>query len=631
MISRSLRESFIPILLVLGALFLLLLYVRYEANLEADQVTVITIQAPGSTAPVDDEEAMPSISTARSDDPRYLAAAKLAEAEHWQEAEAEYRRILAEAPSSQAWADLGVIRYRLEDYAEALADFDRAVNLEPVFVGAYFYRALAYKRLDRLAAAEADYRSLIAAAPYHFEGHYNLGLLLLQRGEYAQSAELLLKASELGGGERRARALYHHGEALLAQGKGYFGRARQSFERAIRLHPAFVEPRLALAEMEPDTAAGRESAAEWYQQALKLASGSPVNLAKIALGLRSRGRDDEAKTIYLKAIELDPTYTLAQYNLGVLMLDHKEWAQAAERFRTVLQYEPEHEQAWFNLGRSAFRLKDYEAAATHYQKAMALRGGDYPEALLNLGLVHSARNDYASAVAAYQRAIELQPGYASAWYNLGLAQRRRDDMPAAIQAFLSAINSRPDYPQAWYNLGLSYAAIGDNEQAIQAYEKAIELRPGYRSAQLNLAVRWSREGNDERAVAIYRDVLERHPTYSLAWGNLGQALQRLGRHEEAVEALSRAIELEPGNARAHALLASSLSELARFDEAFPRFQQALDMEPGDSELRLAYAHALRVAGSLSQAHEEAQKGLKLQPEHPGLQRELEVIEQAMGR
>ncbi len=407
MIRRSLRESFVPILLVLGALFLLLLYVRYEAGLEAEQVTVITIQAPSTEQAGDDEEAMPSISVVRSDDPRYQQAARLAEAEQWAEAEAEYRRILAEAPSSQAWADLGLIRYRLEDYAGALVDFDKAVALEPVFVGAYFYRALVHRRLGREQAAERDYRSLIVAAPNHFEGHYNLGLLLLKRGEHPEAAELLQKASELGGGERRARALFHHGEALLAQGREFRGRARQSFERAIRLHPAYIEPRLALAEMEPDSEAGREAAAEWYRQAQSLAAGNPVALTRIALGLARSGKDDEARLIYMKAVELDPTYTLAQYNLGVLMLDNQAWSMAAERFRLVLQYEPKHEQAWFNLGRCDYRLKEYEAAVEHYQRALELRGGDYPEALLNLGLVHAARKDYPLALAAYRRAIEL--------------------------------------------------------------------------------------------------------------------------------------------------------------------------------------------------------------------------------
>lgn len=60
----------------------------------------------------------------------------------------------------QAWSSLGYALRRLGRHAEALAAYDRAIELEPRYAEAVEYRAEAYLQLGRLEEAKAEYLRL---------------------------------------------------------------------------------------------------------------------------------------------------------------------------------------------------------------------------------------------------------------------------------------------------------------------------------------------------------------------------------------------------------------------------------------------------------------------------------------
>lgn len=60
---KMLRESFVPVVLVILGIFLLLLYVQFRAEYNADKVTVIDIQSGGYSSLVEHESVtVPGIS-----------------------------------------------------------------------------------------------------------------------------------------------------------------------------------------------------------------------------------------------------------------------------------------------------------------------------------------------------------------------------------------------------------------------------------------------------------------------------------------------------------------------------------------------------------------------------------------
>lgn len=74
----------------------------------------------------------------------------LAGAGRYQEALANYARAIELDPGySKAYSNRGTTYREMRRYAEALADYDRAIQVDPTYATAYYNRALTYGDLER--------------------------------------------------------------------------------------------------------------------------------------------------------------------------------------------------------------------------------------------------------------------------------------------------------------------------------------------------------------------------------------------------------------------------------------------------------------------------------------------------
>ena len=71
-----------------------------------------------------------------------------------------------------------------ERYAEAIAEYDEAVNIAPHNYDAHFHRGNAYLNKGDYDAAIADYGNAIALDPNLTSAHYNRGIAYTRMGEY---------------------------------------------------------------------------------------------------------------------------------------------------------------------------------------------------------------------------------------------------------------------------------------------------------------------------------------------------------------------------------------------------------------------------------------------------------------
>ncbi len=623
--NRAFKESFVPILGLLGLLFLLLLYVRYQVGLDADEATVITVQASvGEEAESGLLEEVPELLL--TDDKQARKIFTLIMSRKWQQAESLVKPMTEVRNDALVWSLFGILRYKQGKYDEALSFLDRAAKMTPVWPTLFFYRALVHTRLDNFDAATDDYRRVMQFNENHFEAHYNLGLLLIRKKKFSEAVALFERASALAGGARKARAYYQLGRAWTEQGAEFYEQASVNFNLAVRHLPGFIEPRLALAKLQPNTEQGRESAEKQLQEVLELDAGNPSTLFALAQLEAANDNIISALARYRKLLQYAPDHMAGRYNLALLLLKEKRWLEARDNFDRVIESNPQNVTALFNRGRANYRLEEYALAIEDYQKALALKNGDYPETLLNLGLVYVSLKDFKAAEQSYRKALSLRDDYPSAWYNLGLLFMRQDKSDEALNAFDRAVSLRENYVQAWYNLGVIYGRKGQNEKSIFAYKTALKIRPEYTKAQLNLAVRLVRTGQPLEAIAHYRKALELDATYSSAWYNMALAHMELKQYEEAEQAVRRMLALEPDSLNARLLLADTLSALGRSADAVDVLEEAVDIESNSPVLRLALAKSLRELNKLERARREVYKGLALEPENKALHEELRLLE-----
>ena len=83
------------------------------------------------------------------------------------------------------------------------------------------------------------------------------------------------------------------------------------------------------------------------------------------------GRLQEAEEAYRRAIDLEPTNTLARFNLGVLLQQSGRAGDAAEEFRGVLEIDDRHGRAHYQLGVLLESRGQRKKALDHYSRAFA--------------------------------------------------------------------------------------------------------------------------------------------------------------------------------------------------------------------------------------------------------------------
>jgi tetratricopeptide (TPR) repeat protein len=162
--------------------------------------------------------------------------------------------------------------------------------------------------------------------------------------------------------------------------------------------------------------------------------------------LRADQEGNEAAVDLLsRAVEVDPSFVVAAYMLGVVHSALGNRWKAAAQFRAATQLDPL-----------------------------------YPEPYKALGDLYLSqpRRLFDQAVEAYGKAIELRPFYADAYVGLGDAKAAKSDIDGAIAAYQKALVYNPVNPRVHMSLGkIYYGEKGLYYESVNAYKKAIDLDP----------------------------------------------------------------------------------------------------------------------------------------------------------
>jgi tetratricopeptide (TPR) repeat protein len=116
--------------------------------------------------------------------------------------------------------------------------------------------------------------------------------------------------------------------------------------------------------------------------------------------------------------------------------------QAHEAWQAILKVIPQHQEAASRLGRLAFEDRDYATAASLLEQATA---SEAPASVwFDLGLVRQDLRDYEAAADAYRKALAIKPDHAEAALNLGIVLQESGDPETAMEAYRTAYRLRPE-------------------------------------------------------------------------------------------------------------------------------------------------------------------------------------------
>lgn len=101
-----------------------------------------------------------------------------------------------------------------------------------------------------------------------------------------------------------------------------------------------------------------------------------------------------------------------------------------------------------------------------------------PEYLVRQAQEMAVAGDHTTAINYLIKAIEANPAYTLAYTLLGNCQDCLDKKEDALASYDKALQVDPGYADAWFNKGMILKKMGQNKEATKCIEKSIDLYCG---------------------------------------------------------------------------------------------------------------------------------------------------------
>jgi Flp pilus assembly protein TadD len=200
---------------------------------------------------------------------------------------------------------------------------------------------------QRAILQEAAMRRLFEKYPEDFAANFNLGDLLLTKGDAVAALPYFERASKVQ--PKSPLAASEFGVALASASK--MTEAKQQFVRALELDPKFTDARYDLASAQAATGEW-QAAAEGFRQVLKDRPDDPKareRLAEVLFTwgnqLADSGSHEEAVNRYREALEFRANDSELHTNLGIELARLGRMTDAKNELRAALKSDPQFEPA----------------------------------------------------------------------------------------------------------------------------------------------------------------------------------------------------------------------------------------------------------------------------------------------
>jgi tetratricopeptide (TPR) repeat protein len=306
-----------------------------------------------------------------------------------------------------------------------------------------------------------------------FQQALDRGASHLQRNEKEAALKELKKALALNPQSAAAHQLL--GQAYLMHGSyEMLSEAKAEFVQALAIDPNLIWARFYLARIYLDLDLPQK-AKDQLEPALQTRPNVPHLLSLLGEANRKLGNPALSIEQNKKALEVDPSFFLAHYYLGLAYLD---------------------------LKRDDDAIRELEAAVKP--------GLPAPEMYLTLGAVYFQKGDLDRAIELYQKAVAADPAKPEGHLRLAQAYRLKKRLDRALKELAEALSdgqrflTTPYYQQLqveiFFERGLVCQEQGARSQAIGAYLKVLELDPHHGPSHRQLAEVFFQQGEYARSL-----------------------------------------------------------------------------------------------------------------------------------
>jgi predicted TPR repeat methyltransferase len=220
-----------------------------------------------------------------------------------------------------------------------------------------------------------------------------------------------------------------------------------------------------------------------------------------------KGKLSEAEKGYQEILKRRPDWGQALNALGTLFLDQDRPDKAKTIFEKAVNINPSDLSACYSLGRLKQLENDHQGAIIIY-KAMLDQQPNAGIVWNNLGVAYRETGKPDDAISSFRAAVKFAPQMAEAWNNLGVAQDELNLTENALNSYRKAIEIHPVYASPHLNLGISLQKSKQFKKAEAHYNKVLEIQPDNSVAKFMLQSIGRAETPDAAPVEYVRNIFD---------------------------------------------------------------------------------------------------------------------------
>jgi superkiller protein 3 len=371
-------------------------------------------------------------------------------------AESDFSQYVKLRPAEpHGWYARQEVRRSLGDWANALADIERALKIEP-------YNSLYLERkatlLNRLGRS-SDAFPLIEQLKSQLSGAgalqwVELARLHLRIGESGAALDYINRAHSAYDDSLRRNRQYASQrkeqlyDAYLLRGliherRGEYLHALRDYQRAVRINEAGYEAWGRIGDLESMYRGNYYAAAEAYRKCFRLQPKYPVGWVNWGYSLGAIKHQQKALEVYRRALSLDSVESrgLLLNNYGFTCLEQRLYGRAKDLLEQAVAEYPDLPMAHISLGEYLVEIGQYQAATERFLHALSMPNPGRREkqvAHLKLGIAFARQQDAESALEQFESALLYDPYHVETLFEKGRVLVQLGRYCEAVNAFQQA-------------------------------------------------------------------------------------------------------------------------------------------------------------------------------------------------
>ncbi len=295
---------------------------------------------------------------------------------------------LSNSNSAEPYHNLALALGRMGLHDEALANFHRALEIEPLSLQVRLDLASSCHQSGNVAGAIRHLIETVRLFPQSAQAQRMLGNVLREVGKLDHAVTRYKEALRL----QPDGGVYFSLGVVLSQLRR-FAESAQAYRDAIALDPSISGAHNNLGTIQLDLENKLPEAIASFQQAIRSSPDCDAAHRNLGVALARQGRHDDAIHAFRAALRLNADNHDALMGLGTSLRDSGRPAESLACFHEVLRLRPDWPEAHNDLAIALVFLNRLDEAIIHFNRTLELKP-DHPTARRNRGLAWLSTGDF---------------------------------------------------------------------------------------------------------------------------------------------------------------------------------------------------------------------------------------------